>query len=212
MRNTPPVADHEMEFTGGALSLDFANTVGGTHVAPTHDHLQGYGDLVEFAVRSGSLTAEEGRRLDARAAREPNRAEAVFALGLALREAVWSVFSALASGETARERDLSLISDAAAAGLARSRVFVDRGGATWSVPPEADDLDRPLWAIGRSAVDVLTSSEWDRIKECASDTCEWVFLDRSKNRSRRWCDMSDCGNVAKVRRYRARSRTPVRSS
>ena len=127
MRNTPPAADHEMEFTGGALSLDFANTVGGTHVAPTHDHLQSYRDLVEFAVRSGSLTAEEGRRLEARAAREPNRAEAVFGVGLALREAVWSVFSALASGETARERDLSLISDAAAAGLARSRVFVDRG-------------------------------------------------------------------------------------
>ena len=211
MRNIPP-ADHEMEFTGGALALDFANTIGGTHVAPTHDHLQGYRDLLHFAVRSGSLTATESRRLQARAAREPNRAEAVFELGLALREAVWSVFSALASGETTRERDLALISDAAAAGGARSRLFLDRHGAAWSVPPEADDLDRPLWAIGRSAVEVLTSSARDRLKECASDTCQWVFLDRSKNRSRRWCDMNDCGNVAKVRRYRARSRAAAPSS
>ena len=72
---------------------------------------------------------------------------------------------------------------------------------------ESDDLERPLWDIARSAADLLTSGDHDRIKECASTTCEWVFLDRSRNRSRRWCDMSDCGNRAKARRFHAKKQT-----
>src|SRR2546430_16912125 len=106
MRNVPP-ADHEMEFTGGALALDFANTIGGTHVAPTHDHLQGYRDLLDFAVRGGSLTTTESHRLQARAAREPNRAEAAFALGLAPPQAVWAVVSGPARRRTDGARGLA---------------------------------------------------------------------------------------------------------
>src|SRR5919204_6146925 len=199
MRDIPPAPDHDIELSGGNLALDFANTVGGTHVRPTHDHLRGYDDVVRFAEVAGALEPSVGKRLLARASRERRRAGAVYELAIALREAIWAVFSALASGETPREADLALIGDAAAAGAARSRLVVDRDGVGWSLPPEGDDLERPLWAIARSAADVLTSGERDRIRECASPTCEWVFLARSKNRSRRWCDMADCGNRAKAR-------------
>jgi predicted RNA-binding Zn ribbon-like protein len=198
--------DHGFELAGGNLALDFANTVGGTHVRPTHDHLRGFGDLLRFAELAGALPRAVAGRLQARAEREPGRAAAVFELGVALREAVWSVFSALASGEVPRERDLALIGDAAAAGAARLHLVKDRDGVSWSLPMDSDDLERPLWAIGRAAADLLTSRDLDRVKECASEACEWVFLDRSRNRSRRWCDMSDCGNRAKARRFQARKR------
>jgi predicted RNA-binding Zn ribbon-like protein len=204
MRDIPPIPDHDIELSGGALALDFANTIGGTHVRPTHDHLRSYGDIARFAVLAGDLQPSLAKRLDQRADQDPRRAAAVYELGIALRESIWAVFSALASGESPREEDLALIGDAAAAGAARSRLVYDKDGVGWSLPADSDELERPLWGIARSAADLLTSGEHDRIKECASTTCEWVFLDRSRNRSRRWCDMSDCGNRAKARRFQAK--------
>ena len=207
MRDIPPAPDHEIELSGGALALDFANTVGGTHVSPTHDHLRSYGDIARFAVLAGGLPSSAANRLAQRAERDPTRAEAVYELGIALRESIWAVFSALASGESPRDADLALIGDAAASGAARSRLVYDKDGVGWSLPSDSEELERPLWDIARSAADLLTSGEHDRIKQCASTTCEWVFLDRSRNRSRRWCDMSDCGNRAKARRFHAKKQT-----
>ncbi len=204
MRDIPAVPDHEIELAGGALALDFANTVGGTHVRPTHDHLRSYADIVRFTEMADGLDAQTAQRLARRAQQDPRRAAAVYELGIALREAIWGVFSALASGEVPREVDLGLIGDAAAAGRARERLVYDRNGVGWSLPADGDALERPLWEVACSAADLLTSPELDRVKECASTTCEWVFLDRSKNRSRRWCDMSDCGNRAKARRFHAK--------
>jgi predicted RNA-binding Zn ribbon-like protein len=206
MRDIPPVPDHDIELSGGALALDFANTVGGTHVSPTHDHLRDYGDIVRFAALAGGLVPSVAKRLAQRAERDPKRAAAVYELGIALRESIWAVFSALASGESPRDRDLALIGDAAAAGAARAHLVYDRDGVGWSLPSDSEELERPLWDIARSAADLLTSAEADRVKECASATCEWVFLDRSRNHSRRWCDMSDCGNRAKARRFQAKRR------
>jgi predicted RNA-binding Zn ribbon-like protein len=207
MRDIPPAPDHEIELSGGALALDFANTVGGTHVSPTHDHLRSYGDIARFAVLAGGLPSSAAKRLAERAKRDPTRAEAVYELGIALRESIWGVFSALASGESPRDADLALIGDAAASGAARSRLVYDKDGVGWSLPSDSEELERPLWDIARSAADLLTSGEHDRVKQCASATCEWVFLDRSRNRSRRWCDMSDCGNRAKARRFHAKKQT-----
>ena len=207
MRDIPPAPDHEIELSGGALALDFANTVGGTHVSPTHDHLRSYGDIARFAVLAGGLPSSAAKGLAERAERDPTRAEAVYELGIALRESIWAVFSALASGESPRDADLALIGDAAASGAARSRLVYDKDGVGWSLPSDAEELERPLWDIARSAAELLTSGEHDRVKQCASTTCEWVFLDRSRNRSRRWCDMSDCGNRAKARRFHAKKQT-----
>jgi predicted RNA-binding Zn ribbon-like protein len=207
MHDIPPAPDHEIELSGGALALDFANTVGGTHVSPTHDHLRSYGDIARFAVLAGGLPSSAASRLAQRAERDPTRAEAVYELGIALRESIWAVFSALASGESPRDADLALIGDAAASGAARSRLVYDKDGVGWSLPSDSEELERPLWDIARSAADLLTSGEHDRVKQCASTTCEWVFLDRSRNRSRRWCDMSDCGNRAKARRFHAKRQT-----
>jgi predicted RNA-binding Zn ribbon-like protein len=204
MRDIPPVPDHEIELAGGALALDFANTVGGTHVSPTHDHLRSYGDIASFAVLAGALSPSVAKRLAERAERDPKRAAAVYELGIALRESIWAVFSALASGDSPRDTDLELVGDAAAAGAARSRLVHDKDGVVWSLGSDSDELERPLWDIARSAADLLTSGDHDRIKECASTTCEWVFLDRSRNHSRRWCEMSDCGNRAKARRFQAK--------
>src|SRR5438093_1265585 len=72
------------------------------------------------------------------------------------------------------------------------------------VDAAADDLRSPLAPVIKSTVDLLTSPAIDRVRTCAADTCEWLFLDTTKNRTRRWCDMKVCGNREKVRRFRSR--------
>src|SRR2546425_7014327 len=155
MRDIPPAPDHDIELSGGALALDFANTVGGTHVRPTHDHLRGYDDILRFAVTAGGLEADVAKRLAARAEREPIRAAAIFELGIALREAVWAVFSSLASGEAPRAADLALISDAPAAGFPPSRPPVDPDGVGWALPPPEEDPDPPPGGDRRSPPEPL---------------------------------------------------------
>jgi predicted RNA-binding Zn ribbon-like protein len=56
------------------------------------------------------------------------------------------------------------------------------------------------------AFEAIADGTWDRMDRCRSDDCRWVFVDRSRNRSRRWCDMAACGNVQKVRAFRERQR------
>ena len=199
-----PRADHDFEFIAGSVALDFANTLGGMHTAPTHEHLIEYDDLVRFGRSAGTLTPTSARRLSDEAGRQPGRASAVLRRAIALRESIWRVFDAFAKGARADPADLAAIHDEELASLRHARIVQSGSAVRYEWSDEAV-LERPLWAIARSAADLLRS-EGDRplVRECGSETCEWLFIDRSRNHTRRWCDMNDCGNRAKQRRMRAR--------
>jgi len=201
-----PRADHDFEFVGGSVALDFANTLGGTHTAPSHEHLVEYKDLVEFARSATTLSRPEARRLIEEAAHQPARATVVLRRAVVLREAIWRVFDAFATNARADSSDLAKIQEEELAALKHAR-FAQTGSEVayhWS---DELALDRPLWDIARAAAELLRSKDdLGRVRECGSDTCEWLFIDKSRNHSRRWCDMNDCGNTAKVRRYRQRGR------
>jgi predicted RNA-binding Zn ribbon-like protein len=202
-----PKADHDFEFVGGSVALDFANTLGGTHTAPTHEHLVEYADLVEFGRRAGTLTAAQARRLIEESERQPSRAMAALRRGKALRETIWRVFDAFAKKARAEPSDLATIHEEELAAMQHARIQQRSSGVAYEWSDEVL-LDRPLWAIARSAADLLRSKEVAQVRECGSDTCEWLFVDKSRNHTRRWCDMNDCGNRAKVRRFRQRQRAP----
>jgi predicted RNA-binding Zn ribbon-like protein len=202
-----PRADHDVEFVGGSLALDFANTVGGAHTAPTHEHLVEYVDLAEFGRSAGYLSASQTRRLIDEAGRQPARAAAVLRRAVSLREAIWRGFDVIAKGGRADASDLAAIHEEELAALRHARLHQSESGVDYEWSDELL-LDRPLWAIARSASDLLRSKDVARVRECGSATCEWLFVDRSRNHSRRWCDMNDCGNRAKVRRFRQRQRAP----
>ena len=76
--------------------------------------------------------------------------------------------------------------------------------------PAKLDLDRVTWWVARSAAELMTSPDLPFVRECASYDCGWLFMDTTKNRSRRWCDMSTCGNRAKGRRHYERKRAASR--
>jgi predicted RNA-binding Zn ribbon-like protein len=203
-----PGADHDFEFVGGSVALDFANTLGGMHTSPTHEHLIEYADLVEFGRSAGTISPSQGRRLIGEAEREPARAAAVLRRAISLREAIWRVFDAFAKNARAEPTDLATIHEEELAALRHARFQPSAADVDYAWSDEVP-LDRPLWAIARSAADLRRSKEeLSRVRECGSATCEWLFIDKSRNHTRRWCDMNDCGNVAKVRRFRARQRAP----
>jgi predicted RNA-binding Zn ribbon-like protein len=100
--------------------------------------------------------------------------------------------------------DLPLLNAEIATARSRERLAARRDGLVWSWPEAGERLDSPLWAVSRAAAALLTSGDLSRLRQCGGDECGWLFLDRSRNRSRQWCTMEDCGNVSKVRRFRKR--------
>jgi predicted RNA-binding Zn ribbon-like protein len=201
MRPTAPVFD----LSGGALCLDFVNTVGGHRALRPREMLRGYGDLLAWARQAGVLTPAEATRLAARASREPRRAVAALGRARAARERLYRVFAARAAGAEPAAADLADLNRDLARALPHLRLAPDAAGLAWSWDDPLD-LERPLWPVLRSAADLLTAAPTGRLRECAAETCSWLFLDRSRPGGRRWCDMQSCGNRAKARRHYHRVR------
>ena len=194
------------ERVGGKTCLDFVNTASQRRGGPFKDQLCSYEDLLSWSVQLEEMTAAEASRLEAMAAADPAQATAVLERARALREAIYRVFTARAAGEELPAADLERISDENAR-AAENRVLTPAGVGRCSFEWRgADALDRPLWPVAVSAVNLAASDAAERVKECATDNCNWLFLDASKNRSRKWCEMAECGNRAKARRHYHRSK------
>ncbi len=197
-------AGYLFELTGGRLCLDFVNTVDDRPRRP-RELLAAPQDLVDWAEQTGALARSEAAALRREAARHPRRAMAGLRRARRLREAMHAVFSSVAAGRGIPDEPLEAINAALPGALRLRRLTADRDGCiwTWRTPR---GLDAILAAVIASAADLLTSRDLRRLRECAADPCGWIFLDTSRNRTRRWCDMSVCGNRAKARRHYRRRR------
>lgn len=191
------------DLSAGWLCLDFANTLSGRRRARPADHLQSYADLVAWARQAGALDAAEAALLLAAAIGQPDEAARVLERARRLREAVYRLCSTVAAGREVASTDLELLNAEIGRALAHARLKPGTDGLTWAWDGSAA-LDRPLWPVARSAAELLTGPERAAVRECAEPACGWLFLDTSRNRSRRWCDMRVCGNRAKARRHYAR--------
>ena len=192
---------HVFELSGGELCLDFVNTVDHRHSAERFaDHLRTYGDLLAFAIQSGVLSHADRAQLEKAAARNLAQARRVLRQAVELREAIYRIYARQAGGQQAERDDLRLLNQHAQAALRHMRLAAVNGGFIWQWQREPA-LEAPLWRIAKSAVDLLTSNAAHAVRECAAETCGWLFVDRSRNRARRWCDMRVCGNRAKARRH-----------
>jgi predicted RNA-binding Zn ribbon-like protein len=189
---------------GGLLCLDFANTLEPRGAAPVRDWLGGYAELVAWARHAGALDGATAGRLLALAAGRP--AEASFAAAIELREATYRAFAAIAEGATPAAADLTAIQRAYAEAMHHARLLPAPGSdqLAWAWE-EGDALDRAWWPMARSAVELATAGPLERVKHCRPG-CGFLFYDASKNRTRRWCSMEECGGQTKARRQTARRR------
>jgi predicted RNA-binding Zn ribbon-like protein len=193
------------DLSSGAVCLDFVNTWG-DRGRPETDRLRGYADLLAFAAASGLLTRSEESGLASQAARRPQAAAAAFALAGAWREELYRILSAVAASRAPAAADLERLN--AALPRAMSRLRLERRGTSfaWRWAAIEESPEAPLWPVLRSAAELLTGAQHRQLRQCAGHSCTWLFLDRSRNRARRWCSMETCGNRAKARRhYRRRS-------
>ncbi len=190
---------------GGRLCLDFANTADWHASDRPVEYLTSYADLVAWSQQSGVLTERNALQLHEAALRHPAEAVEVLERATALREAIYWIFSAASHGQPQSPRQLEALNAELTTMLARSGLVPASEGFSWGWKGAEAALDRMLWPVVHDAALLLTSNDLGRVGQCADDRCGWLFLDMSRNRSRRWCSMEDCGNRAKARRHYRRT-------
>lgn len=193
---------------GGSLSLDFVNTEAWRGDVPQRgERLTSYGELALWAGHLGIVDPAGVKRLTQEAARRPDDAAAVLATALRLRDALGRILTAPAKVAPAKvvPDDLAVLNAVLARAPTRTGLAATKSGFAWTMT-ETDPLEQPLWPVVWDAAELLVSGRAERVGSCSDPDCAWVFLDTSRNRSRRWCSMADCGNRNKARRHYERSR------
>lgn len=195
----PTQPEFKFDLTGGQLAVDFANTVSWRgHPSARKERLNGPADLVSFAVQERVLTPKQALALK-RPVREFHKA-------LSLREAIYRIFAAVAMRKSPPPADLRALNDCVLTALGHRQLIRLDGRYRWEWKDgKRRSLERILWPIVIAASDLLTSEDVNLVRLCEASDCGWLFLDHSRNRSRRWCDMKSCGNRAKARRHYERT-------
>jgi predicted RNA-binding Zn ribbon-like protein len=199
--------DTEYRTKTGWLCLDFANTVGWHASESPEESLNKYADLIEWSADRGIVSGDAKDVLLRKSEEKPIEAQAVLERAREIREDIYRILSDIAHGRPIKITDLRGFNKALPSMLSHSRLAPYERGLRWDWDSHSDKLDSVIWPVVKSAVDLMTSEAIKRVGQCADEQgCGWLFWDSSRNRSRRWCDMSDCGNRAKVRRFYAKSR------
>lgn len=191
-----------LEIVGGAICLDFVNTIN-SRLHSEHDYLMQYTDLAAWANKVGILSATQSNQLQKRAIQNDAEAEKALASALSLRDLLYRLFSNAAKGFDLNKKDMQTFVIAYGQAISRGSFQKVDGHyePAWNVSETFDSLLSP---IVHSAGELLLSDELGQVKECPG--CGWLFLDTSKNQSRRWCSMNTCGARDKMRRYHKKKR------
>jgi len=194
------------EFTGGNLCLDFANTVDNRTSDHATELLTDYSRIVRWAEESGALTGKTAEKLNGLAGEFPGNAQLTVRRAVQLREAIYDIFAAVAHRRGIPSTALATLNKAAQHASEHAEVVHTNRHFAWEWILPENYLDSLLWPVARAAAELLTSDDLAYVRQCASDTCAWLFLDKTKNHRRRWCDMKTCGNRDKARRYYQRQK------
>lgn len=183
------------------MCLDFANTVHCYGCEDLGEYLNTYIDLIAWSRHVGTISDKEAETLSRRAVGHPAEAKSAHSRAIELREAIYRIFTIALEGQSPAKDDLAVFNNYLAETMMGSQIVRTQGGFHWDMTGDKAKLDWILNPVIRSAVDLLVSEEFRRVKKCADPICGWLFLDISRNRSRRWCNMADCGNRAKASRF-----------
>ena len=199
--------ENELKLREQWLCLDFANT-NDWHTSPHPvESLFSYADLTAWCQKVALIAPQEARDLERQAMNSPAEAGAILKRAIDLREAIYRIVSAFVNGRSASAADMNLVNGEISLGAVYWKLQPAPGGFAWGWEAATDNLAALLGPIARSAADLLTSPELHRVGICADeDGCGFVFFDTSRNRSRRWCSMEDCGNRAKAQRHYQRQK------
>ena len=217
MSGTPQAATI-FDLCGGHPALDLVNSLD-NRFSPDgpHERLVSYGDLLRLLEESGLLSRERVRLLNKSV--PPEAAARTLQSARELREAAAAVFYRNVAGDPPLAADIRVLENhffnmsrhrelrwqgaqnEESGNAARSNA---QAALAWQWGRYEAEPDLPLWVTALEISDLLLSGDMARVRTCAVDTCRWLFLDTSKNHTRRWCNMKVCGNRMKARRFQAR--------
>jgi predicted RNA-binding Zn ribbon-like protein len=185
--------------------LDFANTLTYRGSNPA-ESLHGAADLLKWCEDAGAVPSALAPQVRSWFDRHPKRAFDIFGEAIALREVIYRIFHSIASGATPDEGDLDLLNRALQDAPPRVSLESIGGAFGWKVEEAKPSSSWILAAVLWSAGDLLVGPQLSKLRECSNEKCLWLFLDDSKNGTRRWCSMQSCGNRAKAHRHYLRQK------
>jgi len=198
------------EFTGGNLCLDFANTVdnfpNNRQGEPPVELLTDYSRLLRWGEESGAISRKAAENLKRLASDSAGNAQQILGHAIQLRDAIYDIFCAISHRRGIPTTALATLNKAVQHASEHAEVAHANRHFAWQWILPEHHLDSMLWPVARAAAELLTSDELAYVRQCASTTCAWLFLDKTKNHRRRWCDMRICGNRDKARRYYQRQK------
>lgn len=189
------------QLVGGHPALDFANTLDNRGSDNEIELLASYEDLLRFAEQSEVIGAADARQFARAAQRDKHSAARILGDATEMREAIFQVFDAASRAQSSPQSALDLFNKFVREAYVHRVLAPQQGGYHWRWSEGTDNPRAVLWAIALHAAQLLASDDLSRVRSCASEKCDWLFLDHSKSHSRRWCDMRVCGNRNKVRRF-----------
>lgn len=202
VRRRPP----KFELIAGNVCLDFINTLDDRPSAKPKELLKNYYELALFGEDTGILTPAQLDFFYERVHLIPDEAAEALRRAINLREAMYAVFSAVMNKQIAPQMAMDRLNANIHDAALHSRLVQREGRLEWRFDDLGTTLHGMLWPIARAAADLLASPDLALVRACSSPTCQWLFLDTSKNHHRRWCSMQSCGNRAKVRKFFAKKK------
>jgi predicted RNA-binding Zn ribbon-like protein len=183
------------------LCINFVNTLSWRGREVPAEGLKSYSDLIKWSRHVGIIIPQDANKLILKADREPAKGKKVLNSAVDLRETIYRIFAAIIESQKPAKEDLAAFNRYLSKTMVLSQIIKTKNGFDWDFNGDKSKIDWVLNPIIRSGADLLVSDELKKLKSCSDPTCGWLFLDISRNQSRRWCDMKDCGNRAKASRF-----------
>jgi predicted RNA-binding Zn ribbon-like protein len=196
---------------GGVVCLDFINTLDSRSSAAPKELLPSFADLARFAEDTEILAPTEVGELVERSQSNSGEAHKTLRAAIELREALFAIFTAILEQKPIPASPLAELNQHVRDAAQHTHLVPGREHFE-SRFEQPETFDAVLWPLARSAAELLTSDQLQFVRACSLETCQWFFLDTSKNHRRRWCKMDLCGNRAKAQRFYARKKRAARKS
>jgi predicted RNA-binding Zn ribbon-like protein len=190
-----------LSLLGGSSCLDFVNTLDWRGTDNPVEFLCTFQDLVAWSRHAGTISNQDAKMIYQRFKSLSSEKTRILQKAIKLRETIYRIYSSLSDGLVPPNKDLEVFNNYLSATMTHSQIVKTKDGYHWDTNGDKAKLDWILNPLIRSAAELLVSDGLKRVKKCGDPACGWLFLDTSRNKSRRWCDMSDCGNRAKANRF-----------
>lgn len=201
-----PTKDIQFQLVGGHPCLDFANTLDNRGSSNEIELIPTYARLAEFAKECGVFPPDEMYEVESLVRGASRVSDMAPSSAIQLRELIFEIFSAVAHGKIPPPTVLKDFNRFLKEAARHRGLIAQESGFRWKWGDYGQEFSVLWFPFAWQAADLLASDDVKLVRECASPTCNWLFLDKSKSHSRRWCDMKVCGNRTKARKFYQRNK------